>query len=306
MVIFLIDADNLCATAWVEEALEKLARSEGPLGVKRAYGSAEKLKALTSTMRDHAIRPFVNLSLTKNTTDVALAVDAMELSWQLPTPHTVVIGSGDADFVPLVVRLRERGIRTVCVSDFRKMAPEARSAYDEVYLVGENTPADAAASRPEPARRRALKPSPAAVTELQMPTQTVNAPAKKAATKKVAAKKTVTKTVAPAAAPSHPPPANNKKVGAKKAVKKNANAVAPPAADRVTGREPSPDVVAILNAVPALASGSMQPLNAVVKGLHDAKILGKNSSSIKLFRKLHQAFELSPENKPDKVRYLVT
>jgi uncharacterized LabA/DUF88 family protein len=33
-----------------------------------------------------------------------------ELACQLPKPTVIAIGSGDADCVPLVVRLRERGI----------------------------------------------------------------------------------------------------------------------------------------------------------------------------------------------------
>jgi hypothetical protein len=135
VIVFLIDADNLCVPAWVEEAFRRLEETEGRISVRRAYGSAEKLKGLASVLRGRSIRSFVNLSLTKNTTDIALAVDAMELACQEPRPKTVVIGSGDADFVPLVVRLRERGIRMVCASEFRKMAPEAVSAYDEVMLI---------------------------------------------------------------------------------------------------------------------------------------------------------------------------
>ena len=136
MIVFLIDADNLSSAAWIEEACTSLESSEGSLSVRRAYGSAENLKGLSQTMLAWAIRPFVNLSLTKNTTDVALAVDAMELACQSPKPTVIAIGSGDADFVPLVVRLRERGIRMICVSERTKMASEAVHAYDSVLFVG--------------------------------------------------------------------------------------------------------------------------------------------------------------------------
>ena len=136
MIAFLIDADNLSSAAWIEEACASLESTEGSLAVRRAYGSAENLKGLSQTMLAWAIRPFVNLSLTKNTTDVALAVDAMEMACQSPKPTVIAIGSGDADFVPLVVRLRERGIRMICVSERTKMAPEAVHAYDSVLFVG--------------------------------------------------------------------------------------------------------------------------------------------------------------------------
>ena len=216
MNVFLIDADNLSAGAWLDEAFRILEDSEGPLPVRRAYGSAENLKGLSEALRAWAVRPFVNLSLTKNTTDIALAVDAMELACQTPAPKLVVIGSGDADFVPLVVRLRERGIRMVCVSERGKMGREAVSAYDRVILVGQEqalhealvagteapvgsrAPAKkAAAKSAEPSMRRSSAakkgveeafPSKAALKKAADKAAGVKAPAKKAASKTSAAK----------------------------------------------------------------------------------------------------------------------
>jgi uncharacterized LabA/DUF88 family protein len=170
MIVFLIDADNLSSAAWIEEACASLESSEGSLSVRRAYGSAENLKGLSQTMLAWAIRPFVNLSLTKNTTDVALAVDAMELACQSPKPTVIAIGSGDADFVPLVVRLRERGIRMICVSERTKMASEAVHAYDSVLFVGKETVKGRAKEevpapvRKSPARKSAAKKAPSTAT----------------------------------------------------------------------------------------------------------------------------------------------
>jgi uncharacterized LabA/DUF88 family protein len=79
-----------------------------------------------------SIRPFANLSLTKNTKNIALAVDAMELACQTPLPTVVVIGSGEADFMPLVVRLRERGIRMICFSERTELAQEAAHTCNKV------------------------------------------------------------------------------------------------------------------------------------------------------------------------------
>lgn len=189
MVVFLIDADNLSSSDWVDEAFNAIESSEGPIAVRRAYGSAENLKGLAEPMRLWAIRPFVNLSLSKNTTDMALAVDAMELACQAPSPKTVVIGSGDADFVPLVVRLRERGIKVLCVSEYRKMAPEAVKAYDSVIYVGRNA---------EPAQVEKSK-AVAKTAVLASKKTPAKAPAKAAAKKSPAAKKAVAKTPAAAA-----------------------------------------------------------------------------------------------------------
>jgi uncharacterized LabA/DUF88 family protein len=64
------------------------------------------MKGVAEVLRMKAIRPFVNMHLSKNNTDISLAVDAMELACLTPRPKIIVIASGDLDFVPLVVRLR--------------------------------------------------------------------------------------------------------------------------------------------------------------------------------------------------------
>ena len=259
--------------------------------MRRAYGSAENLKGLAEALRAWAVRPFVNLSLTKNTTDIALAVDAMEFACQTPAPKMVVIGSGDADFVPLVVRLRERGIRMVCVSERGKMGREAVSAYDRVILVGQEQAlyeaqvvADAAAPASEkPAGRRATAKKPAAKK-----VATAKKPVTKAPAKKVAAKKAATKPAVAKKAPVNIP-----------AVEKTEPAVSDNAVNPVL----SLDVVAILQAVPALLTGQAQPLAAVAKALLDAKLRGKNMTATKLLKKFPQQFALLPTEKPRTVTY---
>lgn len=185
MIIFLIDADNLNSSDWIEEACTALEAAEGRMAVRRAYGSADNLKSLAQVMLEWAIRPFVNLSLTKNTTDVALAVDAMELACQAAAPTVIAIGSGDADFVPLVVRLRERGIRMICVSERSKMAAEAVHAYDTVMYVGKDQP-----KRTEKATKATVpaKKSPAKKVAVKKDSLSLTpAPAKKTAAKKAPA-----------------------------------------------------------------------------------------------------------------------
>lgn len=266
MIVFLVDADNLSSPDWVNEALEILEASEGAIAVRRAYGSAENLKGLSETLRTWAIRPFVNLSLSKNTTDIALASDAMDFACQMPAPSMIVVGSGDADFVPLVVRLRERGIKVVCVSERSKMASEAGYAYDKVLFVGNQKAGftdsmmdDAGAS--VPVRTNAADTTTAKTT-----------PVKKAAAKKAPTRKTSTKKVATK------PPATT--------------------ADKTS-------LSAILAAVPGLKGGEWLHLSDAAKTLHDSKLLGKNASTTKLFNKHPDQFELTPKKQPNKVRYIL-
>jgi hypothetical protein len=278
MNVFLIDADNLNSGAWVDEAFRVLEASEGAIPVRRAYGSAENLKGLSDVLRSWAVRPFVNLSLTKNTTDIALAVDAMEFACQSPAPQMMIIGSGDADFVPLVVRLRERGIRMVCVSERGKMGREAVSAYDRVVLVG-----------PEQALYEAQQA--AGVGLVSAPDAPVSpSPARKKASvaKKPPAKKAVSKVVA-----------------AKKATPRasKAKAIAPATNESTANHMTTLDVSAILQAVPALQGGQPQPLAAVAKALLDAKLRGKNMTATKLLKKFPLHFDMLPIEKPTTVTY---
>jgi hypothetical protein len=267
MIAFLIDADNFSSPTWIDEAFQKLEMSEGPIAIRRAYGSAENLKGLADTLRTWAIRPFVNLSLSKNTTDLSLAVDAIEFACQTPRPKLVVIGSGDVDFAPLVVRLRERGIRVVCVSERSKMAHDAIRTYDQVIYVGDSQTAHQTAIVKE-----------AVISAVAVPVQ---ATAKKAATKIPTAKVT-------------PPKAVPVK---KTAIKKTPVKTSSQTSEKVT-------VPQILTTVPSLETGQWLPLGEVAKLLHDKKLLGKNATSTKLFKKYHHYFELMPSKQPNRVRYI--
>ena len=297
MNVFLIDADNLNSGAWVDEAFRILEASEGPMPVRRAYGSAENLKGLNEALRNWAVRPFVNLSLSKNTTDIALAVDAMALACQTPPPATVVIGSGDADFVPLVVRLRELGIRMVCVSERGKMGREAVSAYDRVILVGQEqalfeaqqagtpeapTPGAASAlSQKKVARKVTKKPPSEKASD-------VKAPAKKVATKKAAS---------PSLRAKKSPTSSMAVHDAQEALVLGA------LAERAGELPNPPEVHAILLAMPALQTGQAQALAAVAKVLLDAKLRGKNMTATRLLKKYPLHFSLLPTEKPRTVTY---
>ena len=264
MKVFLIDADNLSSPAWIEEAFQQLETGGQSLAVRRAYGSADNLRGLEPVLRARAIVSLLNIALTKNTTDVALAVDAMALSWQVPMPTTVIIGSGDADFVPMVARLRERGIRMVCVSGPGKMSQEAAPWYDEVIEVG--------------LQRGSLAHEVAIQKVLQKIVEPTNASLPKSTPIKAAAKKVALKEALP------------QKTSAP-AKKKTVTANAP-----VTYQQ-------ILAAIPALKTGQAMALGEVVKILHDAKLLAKNTASTKLFSKYPGHFELLPSRQPNRVRY---
>lgn len=267
MIALLIDADNLSSPEWVQEAVERLEQNEGIVTIRRAYGSAENMNGVAEVLRMKAIRPFVNMHLSKNTTDISLAVDAMELACLTPRPKIIVIASGDLDFVPLVVRLRERGIRVICISERSKLSQDAISAYDQVIYVG-TAKTIISAQKIQGA---------VAVTE----PVTSESP-KKTIAKTSPTKKTVPKTV------------TTKKDAAKKVTKNAA----------VSAKTSVKTHQTIIAALPKLREGQWLELSEAAKILHDLKILAKNASSTKLFRQFPHHFELMPVGKPNKVRLI--
>jgi hypothetical protein len=151
LVALLIDADNLSPDG-MEDAVAQLAQQGLRLSVARAYGSHETLGAIRDFLQRHGVKAIVNQG--KGTTDAALVVDAMDLLHAGCLPGTVVIGSGDADFAPLAVRLREAGIKVLCFAQRRKAAAaELERVYARVVYVDSPSPAPAPAARKTAAKR---------------------------------------------------------------------------------------------------------------------------------------------------------
>ena len=133
-VAFLLDADNLSAASDVDQIFGHFRRLGITVTVRRAYGGHEKLTGMKDVLRQHAVRSFINQG--KGTTDAALVIDAMDLLHHDALPSMVAIGSSDADFAPLAVRLREDGIRVICFALRDKADGEALAlVYDEVVYL---------------------------------------------------------------------------------------------------------------------------------------------------------------------------
>lgn len=131
--MLLIDADNV-STDVMEQAVEALLLQFGALHVRRAYCTAESALKHQAVFKRLGIRPMVNLAAGKNSTDIALAVDALDLVIA-ERPEVVVIASSDSDFAPLVARLREKGCRVVGIGQQGKTGDETRTVYDDFTVL---------------------------------------------------------------------------------------------------------------------------------------------------------------------------
>jgi uncharacterized protein (TIGR00288 family) len=83
----------------------------------------------------------------KNSADIRLVVDAMDLSWSKEHIDTFVIVSGDSDFSPLVAKLKENGKHVIGLGMKASTSPLLANSCDEfIYYEdlerGEPAPAD--------------------------------------------------------------------------------------------------------------------------------------------------------------------
>lgn len=167
-VALLIDADNLSGDV-IEQAVEHLLKLYGAIHFRRAYSSPQKVIEHTELFKRCAIRPMVNVPTGKNSTDIALAVDAIDLAI-CESPDVVVIASSDSDYAPLAQRLREKGCRVLGIGQAGKTGGEAPLAYDEfIDLAHRKSTRDVPRSvaevraprvRAQPVRTRAAAPAP--------------------------------------------------------------------------------------------------------------------------------------------------
>ena len=168
----LIDADNFADAKALEAAWEQLKFHAGRVSICRAYGAAKRLQALAEPLRNIGARPVANLPLDKNTTDAALMADAVALHFQQGV-RLFAIASGDADFAPLAVRLREWGCEVWCFSINGILFKGAEAYYDRVVRFTPAVTTPAPVTAPVPAA--IPKAIAAAVVSAVQPISTVSA-----------------------------------------------------------------------------------------------------------------------------------
>jgi uncharacterized protein (TIGR00288 family) len=108
--------------------LEKLL-VKGSIVVKKAYCDWERYKAFKKPMHEAAFElieiPHVRQS-GKNSADIRMVVDALDLCYTKEHVDTFVLVTGDSDFSPLVSKLRENN-KTVIGVGVRACASASRS-----------------------------------------------------------------------------------------------------------------------------------------------------------------------------------
>ena len=134
-IALLIDADNAPA-AKIEAILAEVAR-HGAAHVRRAYGNWTKasLKGWEKALHPYAIQPvqLYDYSKGKNASDIAMVIDAMDLlaSGRM---QAFALVSSDADFTPLVMRIRSAGLRVYGFGEAKTPEPFVAACSQFTYL----------------------------------------------------------------------------------------------------------------------------------------------------------------------------
>ena len=148
----------------IKTVLEKLL-VKGSIVVKKAYCDWERYKSYKAGMHEAAFElieiPHVRQS-GKNSADIRMVVDALDLCYTKAHVDTFVVISGDSDFSPLVSKLRENNKRVIGVgvkastSDLLIKNCDEFIFYDDLARV-----AEAKKSAARKSTRRALPEPPA-------------------------------------------------------------------------------------------------------------------------------------------------
>lgn len=139
----------------------------GRVVVRRAYADwnlfAEHRHGLVAARIEMIEVPQRTGMVRKNAADIKLAVDALELAFQRDFITTFVIASGDSDFTPLVLKLRELNKKVIGVGVEGSTSDLLPGACDEFLfyegLLGRGS------GKPAPRRRKAPKEDGAEATE---------------------------------------------------------------------------------------------------------------------------------------------
>src|SRR3982751_1120486 len=137
---------------------------KGSIVVKKAYCDWDRYKEFKGTMHEANFElieiPHVRQS-GKNSADIRLVVDALDLCYTKSHVNTFVIISGDSDFSPLVSKLRENSKQVIGVgvkdstSDLLTANCDEFIFYDDLVREGQRSGRRAQAPAPAPARRGA-------------------------------------------------------------------------------------------------------------------------------------------------------
>ncbi len=141
----------------VRRILDRLLE-KGKVIVKVAYADWNRFRSYTQSLHENGIELIEiprRAQTGKNSADIRLVVDAMDLSWSKVHIDTFVIVSGDSDFSPLVAKLKENGKHVIGLGMKKSTSPLLANGCDEfIYYEDLEHGAAPAESNAKPGREK--------------------------------------------------------------------------------------------------------------------------------------------------------
>src|SRR5258706_2179749 len=142
----------------ISKVLERLLL-KGSIVVKKAYCDWERYKEFKAPMHQASFElieiPHVRMS-GKNSADIRMVVDALDLCYTKAHVDTFVIVSGDSDFSPLVSKLREND-KTVIGLGVKKSTSDLLVAACDEFIYYDDLVREVKARKPAPRRKSSAK-----------------------------------------------------------------------------------------------------------------------------------------------------
>ena len=151
-VAVLIDDENvgLGSVEWLFDQVSNLGR----ILIRRAYSDWSKGGNVRDQLLEFGIEPvhvFQASNAGKNASDIRMAIDAIDLLYSSPV-DTFVIVSGDADFLPLVNKLRSSGKMVIGAGRQKSTSATLVKACDRYYYLDQHEESGEE-SKPRPKER---------------------------------------------------------------------------------------------------------------------------------------------------------
>jgi len=125
---------------------------KGKVIFKVAYADWSRFREYTGGLHEHGFELIEiprRATSGKNSADIRLCVDALDLSWSKEHIDTFAIVSGDSDFSPLVSKLKENGRRVIGLGMRASTSPLLANACDEFVYYEELSGRDGSARPPQ-------------------------------------------------------------------------------------------------------------------------------------------------------------
>ena len=172
-VAMFIDADNVTPSL-VRFAIEKVSQEYGKISIKNIYGNWSN-KALLDiwnpSIKQYRLTRVDNYSQSKgkNSTDICVAIGAMDILHQKKNIDIFVLISSDSDFINLVHRLKDE--RKLVIGYGHDPNINTQKAYDEYYIVDRAKPQTIISPPKETIHRITLEETPKQVLQSEQKTK---------------------------------------------------------------------------------------------------------------------------------------